>query len=577
MWSWLPAHEVRAELFNLKQDPEIKLTLAFYGLNFDSKDMLSLKILFLVQRNEMKKNLIIRPSLFVLILQVLLVSNAGTVFGQPKLIIPTGSDLGVNTIEFNPDGKLFVTSSDDKTAKIWETSSGRVLNSFEGHSSDVNSACFSPDGKLILTSSSDKTARIWESITGNLLGTLEGHFIRACFSPDGKTILTNGEDHNAALWETSSGKLITVLSPVSKYFGLARFSPDGKVVGATCDGIIRIWEPFSGKLIMQIYDNKENDQIEFSPDNRYFTSSGQLNLSSPNNNVLKLWDRSSGQLVKSFNGHTYSIWYVRFNQDCNKIISGSADGTVKIWDIESGSLIRSITVYNDRSKYFVINSVEISHDGKLIAIIIGSEYNLNKLKIYNVNSGRLVRSFRISTGKILFSPDDKLLIGETGIWEVCTGKMLHSLKGCTKDVSTQFSPDGRLIYTISGHFDSEESVKLWSAEDGKYIGQIIHKFPDRLKRVSETRDLYAKFSSDGKRILTHCFLSPSDMGFSRKYKLAKVWDASTRKLLFSINGYPYNIIDEEFSPNGKFVAISDVSGCIDIWNISAGKIEERRK
>ena len=88
------------------------------------------------------------------------------------------------------DGKYIVTSSHDKTAKIWEVSSGVLVHTLEGHEGSVIGASFSSDGKYIVTSSWDDTAKIWELSSGRLVHTLEGHesYVNsASFSSDGST------------------------------------------------------------------------------------------------------------------------------------------------------------------------------------------------------------------------------------------------------------------------------------------------------------------------------------------------------------------------------------------------------
>jgi len=39
----------------------------------------------------------------------------------------------VNTIAFSPEGKFFLSGSDDKTLKLWDVNSGREIRSFQGH------------------------------------------------------------------------------------------------------------------------------------------------------------------------------------------------------------------------------------------------------------------------------------------------------------------------------------------------------------------------------------------------------------------------------------------------------------
>jgi WD40 repeat protein len=66
----------------------------------------------------------------------------------------------VRSAQFSPDGKQIVTASEDKTAKVWDAETGKLLASIE-HRELVRSAEFSPDGEQIATASSDKTAKVW--------------------------------------------------------------------------------------------------------------------------------------------------------------------------------------------------------------------------------------------------------------------------------------------------------------------------------------------------------------------------------------------------------------------------------
>ena len=91
---------------------------------------------------------------------------------QPQLVLPVGHTSAINYACFSKDGKLILTASDDETAKLWETSSGRLLHSFEGHKDRIHKATFSPSGRFISTIS-DESAGIWEISTGEFVGFME--------------------------------------------------------------------------------------------------------------------------------------------------------------------------------------------------------------------------------------------------------------------------------------------------------------------------------------------------------------------------------------------------------------------
>jgi len=47
--------------------------------------------------------------------------------------------------------------------------------------------------------------------------------------------------------------------------------------------------------------------------------------------TVKLWDVATGNLTRSFEGHTTSVQSVAFSDDGKTILSGSFDGTMKLW------------------------------------------------------------------------------------------------------------------------------------------------------------------------------------------------------------------------------------------------------
>ena len=115
-----------------------------------------------------------------------------------------------------------------------------------GHTDTVRSAAFSPDGRHVVTSSSDRTARVWNAETGaeELIIQAQDSIGVAIYSPDGRTILTAGGRNTARLWDLE-GNLINVLDagPVGNTILAATFSRDGRrILTETNGSSAQLWE-----------------------------------------------------------------------------------------------------------------------------------------------------------------------------------------------------------------------------------------------------------------------------------------------------------------------------------------------
>ena len=74
-----------------------------------------------------------------------------------------GHEGSVRSAEFSADGLRVLTASYDRTARVWDSTSGAEVARLEGHERELNGAAFSPDGRQVVTAAEDGTVRVWDS------------------------------------------------------------------------------------------------------------------------------------------------------------------------------------------------------------------------------------------------------------------------------------------------------------------------------------------------------------------------------------------------------------------------------
>jgi len=131
----------------------------------------------------------------------------------------TGS---IGSVAFSRAAVSFLVSgSQDTCLKMWKLTSAQleeetaltVLHTTIAHEKDINSVCVSPNDKLIATGSQDKLAKIWNSSDLQLLGVLRGHrrgLWAVQFSPADQILASSSTDGTIKLWSLTDYSCLKV-------------------------------------------------------------------------------------------------------------------------------------------------------------------------------------------------------------------------------------------------------------------------------------------------------------------------------------------------------------------------------
>jgi WD40 repeat protein len=286
---------------------------------------------------------------------------------QPLAILAGHSMHGdwVSSGAWSPGGDKLATGLGDDVL-IWDSDSGELENTLEGHSSLVTSAAWSADGDQLATGSRDQSVIIWDLESGRPRLTLAEHgnnVTDLAWSPDGRRLASAGSlDDTVIVWDPETGEVVHKLPGTGSGVWSLAWSPDGDTlaVGTTL-GEILFWD-MTGQLSGGPFKNLKKHTnwiagLDYSPDGKLLASAGA-------DNRIILTDLEDDS-AKNYVGHLGPVRRVRFSPDGDRLASASRDGLVVVWDAARDAGTEPIAILEGHTDG--VNEVFWSPDGKLLA------------------------------------------------------------------------------------------------------------------------------------------------------------------------------------------------------------------
>ncbi|KAJ5666245.1 uncharacterized protein N7477_008693 [Penicillium maclennaniae] len=314
---------------------------------------------------------------------------------------------GVNHVDYYPhaDKPYLLTTSDDKTVKIWDYTTKALIATLEGHTSNVSFACYHPALPVIISGSEDGTVKIWHANTYRLEQSLSYGLERAwCVSyqrggqgiavgfDDGAVVVKMGREEPAVSMD-GSGKLIwakhsEVVSSVIKggdaslkdgeplslptkdlgtcevYPQTLSHSPNGRFVSVCGDGEYIIYTALAWR-------NKAFGQaLDFAWGSKDNSNDYAIRESATSVKIFKNFKEQSGGLDVGFQaeGLTDGV-----------LLGVKGQGGIGLFDWESGSLVRRIEV-DPKNVYW-------SESGELVALACEDDFYVLRYSRENYING----------------------------------------------------------------------------------------------------------------------------------------------------------------------------------------------
>ena len=310
------------------------------------------------------------------------------------------------------NGSFVLTAGVDGKVKVWNTSNGAKERTFDASDKPVQAVAVSKNNLYIAAGGADQLVRLYTFADGKLLAAIKtpGPIRGLSFSANNQMLAAACEDKSIQTWSIGppqNGQPLTadLIKPLQTYTHDAAaddvaFALDGNTLYSAKPRIKRLsngkshptdrrkhssirisWTPWrltipargwqrvvtTAKcefgMSLRVNRSRKSPHIRcrrrtansVGPAAIYcvaWSADGKQILSGSLDTSLKLWDATTGALVREFHGykpkefekgHRDGVFTAVFSPDGKSMVSGSSDRSIKVWNLADGNVTRDLT------------------------------------------------------------------------------------------------------------------------------------------------------------------------------------------------------------------------------------------
>lgn len=318
-------------------------------------------------------------------------------------------------VNYSPDGRWLVTSSDDRTSRLWDAHTGQLLFVLSTNDSFGGAHAFSPDGRYLAIGGNELT--VYELLRPDARAQVNGHWnadSKATFSPTEHQLLSSATDRRILGWDPARRQIRFAKTAVTGPVDL-RVSPDGRWFSSArshgrtptllrCDhGEIERTFPTASADLQHLVFSSSSEHMAVMTDEgdvvgwNVRTGQETVRWSCPGVHVMEavgsqdqvllirgteicLCDFLTGQEIQTLESPT-EVRTSAISKDRTLIALGLTDGTIEVRRAENLSPLLTV-----RENQLGVHQVAIDSKSGLLAVA----FDDRSLRLWNTQSGELL-------------------------------------------------------------------------------------------------------------------------------------------------------------------------------------------
>lgn len=246
------------------------------------------------------------------------------------------------------DTPLLISGSRDKTLMIWKLYGenkdgyyGYPHKSLTGHNHFISDLALANENNMVISSSWDKTLRLWDLKTGKTVRRFVGHtkeVFTVALSQDNRQIISAGADQGIKLWNTlGECKFTTETHNHTDWVSSIKYSPLQKTqskveskpyfASVGWDGRLKIWNTnFQIRYSFKAHKGNIN-ALSISPNFKYVATGGK-------DKTLNVWEIMDLKAPSRNLDAGATINQITFNNKC-QWVAAATENDIKVWDLMS--------------------------------------------------------------------------------------------------------------------------------------------------------------------------------------------------------------------------------------------------